>query len=404
MANKHTAVKIVRRLRKAGFEALLAGGCVRDMLLKRRPSDYDVATSATPAEVVKLFRRTLKVGAKFGVVIVLLDGTQFEVATFRTESDYADGRHPSKVRFASAAEDAARRDFTVNSMFYDPLAKKVIDYYGGRADLNKRIIRTVGAPAERFREDYLRMLRAVRFSTQLDFSIEPQTKAAICEAAKNITKISGERIAAELEGILVSPNRAEGFRLLIKTGLAEFIFPGCSCEGAGFIIRLLANLPARIDFPLGLAALFAGFETAFALENCKLLKLSRNQNRHIRFLLDRRGKLLGDLSLAELKLLLFEPYFEDLFSLQKAIQKASNRSIGPLVKLRARIRQLKGVELKPKPLLNGHDLMTLGAHPGPQLGQLTREMYIAQLEGQLKSPGQAHKWVTNWLQARSAVD
>ncbi|MGA2092062.1 MAG: CCA tRNA nucleotidyltransferase [Sedimentisphaerales bacterium] len=398
MTHKQAAIQIVKQLRVAGFEALLAGGCVRDMLLKRRPNDYDVATNARPQEVSRLFRRTLKVGAKFGVVVVLIDQIQIEVATFRTESDYADGRHPSKVSFATAQLDAARRDFTINAMFYDPVAKKVIDYYGGQIDLKNRIIKTVGNPAERFSEDYLRMLRAVRFSTQLGFAIDPQTKSAICAGAQNIIKISGERIAAELEGILVSPNRVKGLTLLIETGLAGVIFPGFADSDAEFAVNLLNNLPKEIDFALGLTGFFAGFPTQFAIEKCEPLKLSRNQYKHITFLLDHRGKLLGDLSLSELKLLLSEPYFEDLFNLQKAIQKASNQGIGPLIKLRKRINQLKGVELKPKPLLTGHDLIALGAVPGPTLGQLAHEMYIAQLEGKLHSPGQAKRWVTQWLE------
>ena len=401
MTNKQAAIQIVRQLRDAGFSAMLAGGCVRDMLLKRKPKDYDVATNAKPNDVARLFRRTLKIGAKFGVVVVLIDKIQIEVATFRTESGYADGRHPSKVCFTGPREDAARRDFTINAMFFDPVAKKVIDYYKGQADLKKRIIRTVGKPAERFGEDYLRMLRAVRFSTQLGFTIEPKTKSAICAGAKNITKISGERIAAELEGILTSPNRAEGLKLLIETGLVSHIFPGCGCgcSGAGFTVSMLANLPKKIDFPLGLAGLFVGFETDLALEECELLKLSRNQEKQIEFLLDNRGKLLKDLSLSELKLLLSGPYFEDLFALQKAIQKASSQTAGLLIRLRKRIKQLKGVELRPKPLLNGHDLIGLGAVPGPSLGQLAKEMYIAQLEGKLQSADDARQWVTRWLQS-----
>jgi tRNA nucleotidyltransferase/poly(A) polymerase len=369
------------------------------MLLGRRPNDYDIATDAKPDEVSKLFHRTLKVGAKFGVVVVLLDNAQVEVATFRTESDYEDGRHPSKVSFATAEQDAARRDFTINAMFYDPIDKKVIDYFGGQADLKKKVIRTVGQATERFSEDYLRMLRAIRFSTQLDFPIDEQTKSAICDGAKNITKISGERIAAELEGILVSPNRAKGVQILIETGLGGFIFHGCSCSGPAFVVRLLAHLPQQIDFPLGLAGLFIGLETAIALEKCGILKLSRNQNKHIEFLLNHRGKLLRELSLAELKLVLSEPYFEDLFALQKAIQKASGQSIGPLIKLRRRIKQLKGVELRPRPILNGHDLMALGAVRGPALGQLSHEMYIAQLEGKFQSSDQAKQWAAKWLQA-----
>jgi poly(A) polymerase len=399
MTGKQAAVQIVRRLRDAGFEALLAGGCVRDMLLKRRPNDYDVATNAKPQEVSRLFRRTLKVGVKFGVVVVLIDKIQIEVATFRTESDYADGRHPSKVNFTTAKEDAARRDFTINAMFYDPIAKKVIDYYGGQTDLKNKIIRTVGDPAERFSEDYLRMLRAVRFSTQLGFAIDQQTKSAVCAGAQNITKISGERIATELEGILVSPNRAKGVSLFIETGLAGVIFPGFAASDADFAVGVLSKLPEEIDFASGLAGLFAGFPTQFAIEKCQILKHSRNRYEHVRFLLDHRGKLLSDLSLSELKLLLSGPYFEDLFALQKAIQKASGQTIGPLIKLRKRINQLKGVELRPKPLLTGHDLMSLGAVPGPSLGQLAREMYIAQLEGTLRSAEQAKHWVTKWLQA-----
>jgi poly(A) polymerase len=398
MTHKQAAIQIVKSLRQAGYQALLAGGCVRDMLLKRRPSDYDVAADAKPEDVMKLFKRTLKVGAKFGVIVVLIDDIQVEVATFRTESDYEDGRHPAKVQFSTPKEDAARRDFTINAMFYDPIEKKVIDYFEGQEDLKKKIIRTVGKPAERFSEDYLRMLRAVRFSAQLDFAIDEKTKAAICDGAKNITKISGERIAAELEGILISPNRAKGIQLLMESGLAGFIFHECSCSGPAFTIRLLSQLPRQIDFPLGLAALFTGLETNIAMEKCELLKLSNNQNKHIEFLLDHRGTLLKDLSLSELKLLLGGPYFEDLFALQKAILKAAGQSTGPLNKLRKRTKQLKGVELRPKPLLDGHDLISLGAVPGPALGQLTKELYIAQLEGKLQNAEQAKQWATKWLQ------
>ena len=168
------------------------------------------------------------------MVIVLIEDQQVEVATFRTESGYADGRHPTAVKFAGAAEDASRRDFTINGMFYDPLKIEVIDYVDGQADLKKSIIRTIGKPDERFSEDYLRMLRAVRFSTQLSFAIEPLTFSAICSNAKNITKISGERIAVELEAILVSPSRSSGVSLLVESGLAEAIFPGFAGEACKF--------------------------------------------------------------------------------------------------------------------------------------------------------------------------
>jgi len=408
MTNRQAAIKIIKQLTCKDFQALLAGGCVRDMLLGRAASDYDVATDATPNEVVRLFKRTLKVGAKFGVVIVLLEGRAVEVATFRTETGYADGRHPATVKFAGAAEDAKRRDFTINGMFYDPLKKEVIDYVNGQADLEKELIRTIGKPAERFGEDYLRMLRAVRFSTQLGFAIEPLTWSAICSNATNITKISGERTRAELEGILVNPNRSAGVSLLVESGLAEAIFPGLPCEQVKLAISVLGQLRKKVDFALALACLFSGCQTEFALEKCKVLKLSRSQNKHIKFLLSSRGKLLNDkMSLAELKMILAEPYFWDLYELQRAIQKAGadgRKSIAALIKLRKRIKALGDVELRPRPLLNGHDLIRLGAVPGPGLGQLAEEMYIAQLEGKLQTVEQATQWAQKWLQKHRTIE
>ncbi|MHC4545351.1 MAG: CCA tRNA nucleotidyltransferase [Planctomycetota bacterium] len=402
MTNKQAAIKVIRQLNRNGFKALLAGGCVRDMLLRRPASDYDVATNAQPDYVIKLFRRTLKVGAKFGVVIILLEGRQIEVATFRTETGYADGRHPSVVKFSGAEEDASRRDFTINGMFYDPLKEKVIDYVDGRADLKKGLIRTIGKPKERFSEDYLRMLRAVRFSTQLGFAIEPATWSAICSNAKKITKISGERIAIELEAILANPNRSVGTSMLVKSGLAKAIFPGFSGRHAEFAVSVLAQLRKKVDFALALASLFAGCPTEFARQKCQILKLSRSQNKHIKFLLANRGKLLNNqMALSSLKLILAGPYFWDLYELQRAIQKAGPdgaEGIAALGRLRKRIKDLGDVELHPKPLLNGHNLIRLGAVPGPGLGQLTEEMYIAQLEGKLQTPVQARQWAQKWLQ------
>jgi poly(A) polymerase len=401
VTNKMAAISIVRKLRRQGFEALLAGGCVRDMLLGRRASDYDVATNARPDQTIRTFPRTLKVGAKFGVVIVLIRSRQVEVATFRTETGYADGRHPGTVEFSSAEEDARRRDFTINGMFFDPLTKEVLDYVGGQADLRKRIIRTIGKPDERFGEDYLRMLRAVRFSTQLGFEIESMTWSGICHNAKKISRISGERIAIEMESILTNPNRVTGLSMLIESGLAEAIFTGFDSDQAKFGINILGQLRKQVDFALALAALFAGCETKFALEKCRVLKLSRNRYKHIKFLLDNRGRLLDEqMSLADLKKILAEPYFRDLYELQRAIQKATiggRKSISPLLKLRKRIKALGDIELRPKPLLNGHELIRLGAVPGPSLGQLAEELYIAQLEGTLKTPQQAEQWAIKWL-------
>ncbi|MHC4240069.1 MAG: CCA tRNA nucleotidyltransferase [Planctomycetota bacterium] len=405
MTGRQAAVKIIRRLRRNGYQGLLAGGCVRDMVLGRRAKDFDVATDARPKDVMRLFRRTLKVGAKFGVVIVLLGDKQVEVATFRTETGYVDGRHPTRVKFAGAAEDAKRRDFTINGMFYDPLKKEVIDYVGGQADLKKEIVRTIGVPGERFGEDYLRMLRAVRFATQLGFDIEAKTKSAVCSNAARITGISGERIAMELEGILVHPDRAKGVKLLFETGLAEPIFPGLSGEQQETALGVLAQLRKKVNFALAVVGFFSGCPMEFALKKCRVLRLSRSQTKHLRFLLANRGRLLDErMSLAQLKLLLVEPYFWDLYELQRAIQKVGGLTLAPLTKLRRRIRALGDIELKPKPLLDGHDLIRLGAVPGPALGQLAEEMYIAQLEGNLQAASDAEHWVRNWLDKRKTFE
>lgn len=208
-----------------------------------------------------------------------------------------------------------------------------------------------------------------------------------------------------MEGILVNPNRAAGALMLIKSGLADAIFTGLSSTQTKFAVKLLAELRKRIDFALALTGFFAGCESDFAIEKLEILKLSRNTNRHIKFLLTNRGKLLNkEMSLAELKMILAEPYFRDLYELQRAIQRAQRKSVAALVNLRKRIKALGDVELRPKPLLNGHDLVRLGAVPGPSLGQLAEEMYIAQLEGNLQNPEQAEHWVRKWLQKHRMIE
>ena len=397
MTNRELAIHIIRRLGKSGHQALLAGGCVRDMLLKRPAKDYDVATSASPDEVTKLFKRTVEVGAKFGVIMVLDGDQQVEVATFRTESGYCDGRHPGKVAFTVAEEDAKRRDFTVNGMFYDPCQREVIDYVGGQKDLADRLLRTIGDADARFGEDFLRMLRAVRFSTQLSFRIEQKTWQAVCDQAGRIRQISAERIAMELEAILTDPNRAGGGRLLTTSNLAEAIFPGFAGEKAEFGINVLAQLPKRTGFPLALAALFAGCQTDVATERIAGLNLSRAHSRGVAFLLENRGRLLAEtVSLADLKLLLGQAHFWDLYALQKSIQKLEGGSLKALSQIKRRATDLKGTDLRPKPLLDGHELIALGVRPGPTVGLAAEEMYIAQLEDELKTPQQARKWIANW--------
>jgi tRNA nucleotidyltransferase/poly(A) polymerase len=403
VTGREAAIIVLKRLRKDGFESLFAGGCVRDMLLRRRPKDYDVATSARPGDVRKMFRRTLRVGAKFGVVIVLVENRQVEVAAFRTESGYADGRHPAKVDFATAREDAMRRDFTINGMFYDPVSREVTDYVGGRRDLSRGLVRTIGDPAMRFGEDYLRMLRAVRFSSVLDFRLEAHTFEAIKSNAQAISRISGERIMAELEGFLAGPRRAVGAGLLARTGLAGAIFPAMPAGSLEEGLKVLAVLPPGAGFTQALAALFCGCPLRVAMDSLAALRPSRRLTGCVRFLLASRGRLLEKLSLGQLKMLLAEPPFELLYQLEWAMARAFGdaNALRLLRRLKKRIRLLEGSELRPKPLLDGNDLQRLGAVCGPGLGRLARGMYMAQLEGIITTRREAESWVRSRLGERA---
>src|SRR2546428_9580991 len=219
------ATDLVRRLRAAGHEAYLAGGCVRDRLLGREPLDYDIATSATPETVQALFPRTIPVGVQFGVVLVIASGMPVEVATFRSDAAYVDGRRPSAVHFGSAREDALRRDFTVNALFLDPLTGDVVDFVAGQTDLRAGIIRAIGDAGARIAEDRLRMLRAVRLAARLGFTIEPLTRAAIAAAAPTITDISAERIGGEIVRILTAGGARPGLELLADPGPLAAVLP-----------------------------------------------------------------------------------------------------------------------------------------------------------------------------------
>src|SRR6266478_3257080 len=222
---KQAAINIVKRLREAGHVAYFNGGCVRDMVRGVEPHDIDIATSATPEQVQALFTKTVPVGAAFGVVLVLEGEHQFEVATFRSDDAYVDGRRPSAVHFGSPEEDARRRDFTINGLFYDPIADQIIDFVGGRADIERKLVRTIGDPHQRFTEDKLRLLRCVRFAANLGYEIEPATFDAVKEMAAEIQVVSAERIRDELVKILTRPNAGRGLELLDASGLLPEILP-----------------------------------------------------------------------------------------------------------------------------------------------------------------------------------
>jgi len=393
LTNRAAALAIMKRLHQAGHEALLAGGCVRDMLLGRRPKDYDVATDATPQRVMNLFRRRREVGAQFGVVIVGLGGQWIEVATFRSDLAYADGRHPQQIAFSDARQDALRRDFTVNGMFFDPIAKRLIDYVGGQADLRRGIIRAIGDPALRFQEDHLRMVRAVRFATQLDFRIQRATDQAIRHAAEQIRRISAERVRDELAMILASPRRADGVGLLARTRLLPHLWTGDSWppERVKLSQAVLDRLGRRCSFEVGLAALLTAAEAGQADRVCRALACSNPTRKAVGWLLENQSTVQKEvhLELADVKELMQHAYFDELLALVRARLLAEDRPLGNYRSLRRRAAAIPAEAVEPTPFVNGNDLMAMGLTPGPAFSKLLDAVYRAQLNEQVRTRKQA---------------
>jgi poly(A) polymerase len=395
------ALEVVRKLRDAGFEALWAGGCVRDQVLRLEPHDYDVATNARPEQVQKLFRRTVAVGVSFGVVEVLGPKVdeQFlkvQVATFRVDGPYDSGRWPMSVRFCSAEEDARRRDFTINGMFFDPVENRLIDYVGGQADLNAKILRAIGNPRERFGEDKLRLLRAVRFAARFELTIEPATAEAIREMAPQITIVSAERIAEELRKLLTNRNRVRGMRLMGESRLMEPILPelkSATSEMWEQTLRVLAQLPEQVDFPLALAALLQGhIDAEQAAEIGERLKLSNAERDRICWLVENHGFLHNapQMRKSKLKPILIHPGIQDLFTLQRAIAPASGTSAAYVDFAEARLQEWStNGELNPPFLITGDDLKQLGIPPGPQYKRLLDAVREAQLDNDISSTVEA---------------
>ncbi len=380
---RRAAEKAVRVLRDAGHTALFAGGCVRDMLMNRPPTDIDVATDAPPDRVVGLFRRTKKVGAKFGVVMVRIDGVELEVATFRAEADYADHRHPDRITFTTAEEDARRRDFTINGMFYDPVNDEVIDYVGGQQDLAAKRLRAIGAAADRFEEDHLRMLRAIRFASRLGFEIEASTFDAIRRHAVGIATISAERICQELEKILTDRNRGRGWRLLNEAGLLPYLVAGDSWPDAEVDIaaRRLDALPSDASFPLAMAALLATEPPAAIRRICTGLRCSVADTTAVTWLTEqlRTVRRPDTLELADIKLLMAHPQFDDLTNLLRADLAAAGESPAAHACLVRRASAIDPADVAPPPLVTGDDLLAMGVQPGPTFGQVLSTVYRAQL-------------------------
>ncbi|PYJ19010.1 MAG: phosphohydrolase [Verrucomicrobia bacterium] len=428
---REAARKVVERLRGEGHVAYFAGGCVRDIVRRMTPKDYDVATSATPETVQKIFPRTHAVGAHFGVIIVLENGFQFEVATFRSDDAYIDGRHPTAVHFSSPEEDARRRDFTINGMFYDPVAEEVIDLVGGRADIAAKLVRAIGDPAQRFAEDRLRMLRAVRFATVLDYEIDTQTWDALVANASSINQISAERIREELVRIFLSSNHVRGWDLLDSSGLMGAILPELEAmkgvlqpeqfhpEGDVFVhTRLMLQLlPEEVSVPLVFAVLFHDVAKPVTATVDKTGRIRFNEHdrigaemtdaimRRLRFSgaeieatveMVRQHMVFKDapkMRVAKLKRFMARPTFKEELELHRVDCESSHRMLDNYEFLLRKREEFANEPIIPPPLVRGDDLIALGLKPGPKFGEILEAVETRQLEGTLRTRDEALDWV-----------
>jgi poly(A) polymerase len=411
------ALAVLTRLREAGHVAYFAGGCVRDLLLGREPKDYDVATDAPPGRVRELFSHTQAVGAAFGVILVRHRKSQVEVATFRSDGRYVDGRHPEGVTFTTAAEDAKRRDFTINGLFLDPVADEVIDFVGGQADLAARVIRAIGAAEKRFEEDHLRLLRAVRFAARFGFAIEPGTARAIRDHAPQLTRISPERVADELRAMLPPPTRVAAWRMLNELDLARVVFrfvdvpPGDPDDDRpidGFLHKLSPDEPA--PFPLAMAAAAAQWlwwaspasadarrmfertvvaRTVGALR--KSLRLSNEECESVEGTFAGLAPLLADVppSVASMKRFLARPTAAQSRQLMAAMAAGGVLDAARAAELERELSALARTEFAPAPLITGDDLTAAGAKPGPAFKRMLDSAYDAQLEGRAMTRDEA---------------
>ena len=421
------AVEIVKVLRKAGFRAHWAGGCVRDLVMGREPQDYDVATDARPEQVMKLFSKTVPVGVNFGVVKVLADAFEFEVATFRSDGRYLDGRHPIEVHYSGDREDALRRDFTINGMFYDPVKKEIIDYVEGQRDIKAGVIRAIGNPRERFEEDKLRLMRAVRFAARFQYTIAPQTYDAIKALAGEIVQISAERIRDELKKMLMGPNPIGSISLLRETALLAAVLPEVEAmagveqpkefhpEGdvLTHTLLLLENFE-KPSFELALAALLhdIGKPPTFSIRDrirfdghcevgarmaeaiCRRLRLSNEQTElvvelvrdHLRF------KDVQRMRESTLKRFLRRPSFPDHLELHRMDCLASHGDLTNWEFCKKKLLEMGPEEMRPVRLLTGDDLIRMGYSPGPIFSEILTRVEDAQLEGRITTREEAVEW------------
>jgi len=440
MNEREVAKKIAKKLTSAGHVAYFAGGCVRDRLLGNVPKDYDIATSATPEQVQTLFPGADAIGAHFGVILVKVDGEHFEIATFRTDGSYKDGRRPESVVFSSPEEDAQRRDFTVNGLFEDPASGEIIDFVDGQADLKRKVLRAIGHAADRFNEDALRLMRAVRFATVLEFEIEPVTWQAICDHAHLLEKIAVERIQTEFSKILLSPNRRRGLELLVDSGLVKYFLPevldliGCEQppqwhpEGDVYkhtciMLEMLQNpeLHPEGEQPsveLALSVLlhdigkpatytydeederirFNGHDAVGAEMSEVILRRLKYPNdtiddvklmvaNHMNFM------HVQVMKVSKLKRFMSRETFEQEMELHRVDCASSNGFTDNYTFLLEKKEEFANEPIIPPPLVMGRDLIEMGMKPGPAFKEILTAVETEQLEGKLKEREEALVWV-----------
>ncbi len=436
MNEREFARDVVRKLREAGYESYWAGGCVRDQCLGLEPADYDVATSARPENVIALFPRSIQVGIAFGVVEVLGPRPyRVQVATFRIDGDYTGGRRPDSVSFCSAKEDALRRDFTINGMFYDPLSDTIIDYVGGRDDLAAGLIRAIGDPVERFQEDKLRLLRAPRFAARFRFAIAPATRQAIIAMADTIRVISAERITDELHKMLIDNQRLAALNFLVELQLLAPVLPELAelpMQAAGddpqrcswpFLLKIIGQMqppvwpkPRPISFPLVFAALLhcsgpkSSHQTQgpvpakrlrqkFIADLCQRLRISNQEKQSIEWLVLNQEALNNARSLpfSTLKPILSHSGIGELLSLHQACALARGHGNDDVEYCLDVLRTLPPERVNPPPLVTGYDLQALGMRPGPDLRRYLAAVRDDQLNEMIASKEEALDLVQKWL-------
>lgn len=442
--DEELATSVAKRLRAAGHTALLAGGCVRDRIMGRMPKDYDIATDATPDQVEALFDHTHALGKAFGVIQVLIEGRPFEVATFRNDLAYIDGRRPTGVVFSTPREDAERRDFTINGLFLEPETGEILDFVGGQADIQRRVIRAIGEPARRFEEDYLRMLRAVRFASVLGFDLEPATAEAIRKQAPCISQVSAERIQQELSRILTeSPQAGRGFRLLQELGLLPVILPeisvmiGCEQppqyhpEGDVFVhTMIMLDRLMKPSATLAWSVLlhdvgkpptfsvtrepdgsdrirFMGHADVGSRKAEEILRRLRCSNDLIDAVVHcvKNHMRLGDASQmreSTLRKLVAAPTFETELELHRVDCLSSHGELGNYDMLRAFAEKIQNEPVLPAPFLRGQDVLALGVRPGREIGDVLHRAYDLQLEGTLPDRESALVWLQKDIAAKQA--